>query len=68
MVPPKGEKSVSQEMTKWEYKTEHGDYGEATLNEWGLQGWELVAVIADKENGQLVYTFFFKRPKQAKRG
>jgi hypothetical protein len=43
---------VSQEMTKWEYKTEHGDYGEDTLDEWGRDGSELLAVISDKENGR----------------
>jgi hypothetical protein len=51
-----------QEFTKWEYKTEYGDYGEEQLNEWGNEGWELVIVIPG-----VAYTYFFKRPKQSKR-
>lgn len=59
---------MSQEMTKWEYKTEHGDYGEEKLNELGLVGWELVTVIKDEQSDELAFTYFFKRPKQPKRG
>jgi hypothetical protein len=50
-----------QEFTKWEYRTEYGDYDEAKLNEWGNDGWELVTVIPG-EPGK--HTYFFKRPKR----
>lgn len=56
---------MSQEFTRWEYKTEYGDYGEATLNKWGEAGWELVTVLP-ADLGK--YTYFFKRPKKARRG
>jgi hypothetical protein len=52
------------ELTKWEYKIEHGDFGQEKLNEWGNEGWELVTVIPGEPDQ---YTHFFKRPKQPKR-
>lgn len=48
-------------MTKWEYITtpipEHRET--AILNNWGLQGWELVQIVIGPMGGMIG---FFKRP------
>ena len=51
----------SSSRTRWEYKTVGGKdlRGDLTLNEMGMQGWELAAVTID---GSQVYYFTFKRP------
>lgn len=57
-------------MEKWEYKVKHlhierdGLIGiEAKLNEWGLDGWELVAVVAVAMTGDA--DAYLKRPRPA---
>jgi hypothetical protein len=47
------------ELQKWEYKMVVEPRGEAGLNNYGMEGWELVAV---NQEGR-VPTLYFKRPK-----
>jgi hypothetical protein len=63
-------------MSNYEYKiivsADDDDADEATLNEWGRQGWELVSALADvraneeaedddEDNNIPVTVFYFKR-------
>ena len=63
--PSYGQKAGPSEKA-WEYKIEdesvsRGVLRDKDINEYGAQGWELVAVTVSREHG--LKTFYFKRPK-----
>ena len=43
------------QRTSWEYKTVQGRLGDAQLNQFGSEGWELLTVASD--GAQLSYYF-----------
>jgi hypothetical protein len=59
--------STSGSKIIWEYKTLRGHraLSEATLNDMGLYGWELIFYDdGQRGNGSFEVTYYFKRPKQ----
>ena len=58
--------STAQSKVVWEYKTVRGHRAliEATLNDMGSNGWELVMFDdGARGNGSFEGTYYFKRPK-----
>ncbi len=58
--------STGSSRIVWEYKTLRGNraLSEATLNDMGLYGWELILYDdGERGNGSFEGTYYFKRPK-----
>ena len=54
-APPNQNEAVP-DVQKWEYKKLRGDIEDATLNEVGAEGWELVVVVgADADGPHVAY-------------